>query len=633
MMPYELHLLPHSVTRRLSCFQRVGASLMLFKEHHLHGGSSLWRAFFVPLMAASFAGLLLLHAPVFGQPAVGGQATGPFAKFAPTTDQSTNESLVLLDATGALTVEQVHSRFEAGEGLAVKQAQIMPADGTSALWYRVKLPSVDAPVAMVLTVPQPGMDSVDLYLPRAQDYASADPWQVQRSGDRVPVASWPLRYLYPAFGFQVLPHERRPAYLRVAHGYPTSVYWTLSPARSFHESSKQWHLLLGVYVGLALLLVLLNCVHAVSWRDPIHLFYAVYVLVIALGQLSLTGLGGEYFWPDSAWWNDSAPLALALAGAALLHLFLRQLVAERAASRLSWWLLFMAFLGGLLTLAFLALGRKPVFAFTAPYFLASIVTYLGAAGWYARRRPRVGLWVLAAMASLVLGAVFPLLRTMSLMPISAATQYGAQIGSALEVLLLLVALYRRNRERRDNQKRVGALARVDPLTGVASHAVMLQRLERLMLRQQHEPDVGAVLRIRLSNAIDIRQDYGMEAAQHAVVHAGACITGLAHEGDTVARHRDGDFVLILRGRITHAQLTDMGQRLIAHGLAESPALPPRTVLQLKVAVAEAPFKTTDAALLLRSLGDVLGELAGRSGTALRFVNSQGTLAPKGALQT
>jgi hypothetical protein len=77
----------------------------------------------------------------------------------------------------------------------------------------------------------------------------------------------------------------------------------------------------------------------------------------------------------------------------------------------------------------------------------------------------------------------------------------------------------------------------------------------------------------------------------------------------------------------------MGQRLIAHGLAESPALPPRTVLQLKVAVAEAPFKTTDAALLLWSLGDVLGELSGRSGTALRFASSQGPVAPKGAMQT
>ncbi|UUZ74048.1 diguanylate cyclase [Polaromonas sp. P1(28)-8] len=166
---------------------------------------------------------------------------------------------------------------------------------------------------------------------------------------------------------------------------------------------------------------------------------------------------------------------------------------------------------------------------------------------------------------------------------------------------------------------------MDPLTGVASHRVLLRRLEQLILRQERHPGAGAVVRIRVGNAIDIRQEYGMEAAQSAVVHAGACITAVAQEGDTVARHRDGDFVLILPGNVTREQLTAIGQRLIARGLTESPSLPPRTVLRLKVAVAQAPFKTSDPALLLQALGAVLAELAGHAGTALRFVSGPDAL--------
>jgi GGDEF domain-containing protein len=112
------------------------------------------------------------------------------------------------------------------------------------------------------------------------------------------------------------------------------------------------------------------------------------------------------------------------------------------------------------------------------------------------------------------------------MALSAATQYGAQIGAALEIPLLLLALYLRSREKRDNQARVGALTRTDPLTGVGNHRVLLQRLDSLLVRQQRDPGAGAVVRVRLSNAIDIRQDYGMETAQSAVVQAGACITAL-----------------------------------------------------------------------------------------------------------
>ncbi|MCZ8254818.1 MAG: diguanylate cyclase, partial [Polaromonas sp.] len=508
---------------------------------------------------------------------------------------------------------------------------IMPTGSGGALWYRLALPEVTAPTPLMLTMPHPNMDSVDLYRPAAAA-AGAGQWQQQRSGDQIPVAQWPVRHLTPAFELLLQPGETRSTYLRVTHNYPISVPWQLADPQSFHEQSKETHLLLGVYIGLVLLIAMMSAVHALSWRDSIHLFFAGYVLVVAAGQLALTGLGGEFLWPGSAWWNDSAPVALTLATAALLHLFLRQMVVDRDAPWLTRGLLTMTLIGAGILAAFLVIGNKSSFNLATPYYVGSMAVYLSVAGWYVWRRPMVGVWVLAAMACLTVGSVFPILRTQGLLPLGAATQYGAQIGAALEIPLLLVALYLRSREKRDNQARVGALTRMDPLTGVGNHRVLLQRLESLMLRQQRDPGAGAVMRVRLSNAIEIRQDYGMEAAQSAVVQAGACITSVAQEGDTVGRHRDGDFVLILQGHLTRDQLSGIGQRLIARGLSESPGLPPNTMLQLKVAVAEAPFQMVDATLLLQSLGAVLGELAGRSGTAMRFVNAVDTRSAPAPVQ-
>lgn len=587
-------------------------------------------------LAFCLAGLLLVHGQCLAQETAGLRALEPRPVSAQIAVAGTSgipsETSVLLDTSGDLTVEQVHARFEAGEGQPVSAGQVLPAGGGRTLWYQLKLGPVASAVRLVLEVPSPGMDNVELYrlVPQA---GGEGEWQLQRSGDLIPVMSWPLRHLHPAFELQLLPGENRPTYLRVAHSLPINVYWTLSDARSFQEHSENWHLLLGIYIGLVLLIVVMSGIHAVSWRDSIHFLYAGYVLVVALGQLSLYGLGGEYFWPASAWWNDRAPVALTLLGAAFLHLLLRQLVVERdVPSWLSRWLLLMAVLGAVLALGFVMAGRKPYFVFPSPYYLVSMVVYLGVAAWYARRRPRVGLWVLAAILCLAGGAMFPLLGRFSLIPLSVGTQYGPPVGATLEILLLLIALYFRSNERRDNHARVGSLGRVDPLTGVASHRVLLRRLEQLILRQQRHPGAGAVLRIRVGNAIDIRQEYGMEAAQSAVVHAGACITAVAQEGDTVARHRDGDFVLILQGNVTREQLTALGQRLIARGLTESPSLPPRTVLRLKVAMAQAPFKTSDPALLLQALGAVLAELAGHAGTALRFVSGPDA-APAAPKQT
>jgi GGDEF domain-containing protein len=529
------------------------------------------------------------------------------------------EGQVLVDSSGTLTFDQVRSKFDAGEGRAVQPNDIMPTGGGAALWYRLALPAVDAPTPLMLTIPHPNMDNVDLYRPIGAP-VGAGAWQVERSGDAIPVAAWPVRHLTPAFELLVQPGETRSSYMRVAHNYPISVPWQLSDPDSFHEQSKESHLLLGVYIGLVLVIAMISALHAVSWRDSIHLYFAGYVMVVAAGQLALTGLAGEFLWPGNAWWNDSAPVAMSLATAALLHLFLRQMVVDRDAPWLSRGLLLMTLIGAGILAAFLVMGNKASFNLATPYYLGSMAVYLSVGAWYVWRRPMVGLWVLAAMVCLTVGSVFPILRTQGMLPLGTATQYGAQIGAAFEILLLVVALYLRSREKRDNQARVGSLTRVDPLTGLGNHRVLLQRLDALLVRQRRDPGAGAVLRVRLGNALDIRENYGMEAAQSAVVQAGACVAGVASDGDTVARHRDGDFLLILQGHLTRDELTQIAQRLIARGLADSPTLPPNTMLQFRIAVAEAPFNAPDAEQLLHTMGGVLRELSGRA-TGLRFLSA------------
>jgi len=522
--------------------------------------------------------------------------------------------MVLIDASGQQTIDHIWQRFERGEGSAAQPDRIMPTGGAASMWYQLSLPAVTVATSRVLAVPHPGMNRVELYRP-----GEAGAWHAEYSGDSIAVARWPLRYLHPAFEFVQQPGEARPSYLRVQHSHPINVRWTLWNTREFQESSKHWHLLLGAYLGLVVLVMLLCVVNAWTWRDSIHSWYAAYVAVVALGQLSLTGLTGEYFWPNNPWWNDVASNVLPIAGAALGHLFMRELVVERGERWATHLMLAMAAAGAALALGFIFFGRDPFFAITGPYYIGSFVIYLGVALWYAWRIPRVGLWILAGILALLAGALFPVLRNMQLVPMSFWTQYGAQIGAAVEIPLLLIALYLRSRERRDNQLRVGALSRVDPLTGAVNHRVMLDRLEHLLHHQQRDPETGVVLRVRIANIQEIRADYGLQVAQTALVHAGACITHVIREGDTVARHRDGDFVVILEGHFTRDQVAEIGQRLIARGLAPSDILPPGAVLQLKVAVAAKPFQAQAVAPLLQTLEAAVNELAARPGKALRFV--------------
>ncbi|WP_372828173.1 7TM diverse intracellular signaling domain-containing protein [Polaromonas sp.] len=522
---------------------------------------------------------------------------------------------LVIDLSGQQTLAQIEQRFALGESEPASAARIMPTGGSTAVWYRLALPAVAVPTPLVLALPHPGMNRVDLYRTAADGG-----WGVERSGDSIPVAQWPLPYLHPAFELALQPGEARASYLRVQHSHPISVRWTLWSARDFQESGQRWHFFLGAYVGLVALVILICTVNAYVLRDSIHVYYAAYVLFVTFGQLSLTGLAGEYLWPGNAWWNDAASNVMPATGAALGHLFIRELVLERGARWATRLMLAMAAAGAGLALGFLLIGRDPFFAISSPYYLASFAVYLGVGLWYAWRIPQVGLWVLAGMLALLAGSVFPILRNMQLLPVSFMTQYGAQLGAAVEIPLLLVALYLRNREQRQTRARVGAMARADPLTGVANHQVMLQRLAHLLEHQQRDPGAGVVLRVRVGNIHDIRAEYGLQVAQMALVHAGACISQVVRKGDLVARHRDGDFVLILQGRMERDDISTIGQRLVARGLAPSGVLPPSAVLQLKLGIAAAPFNTEDAEALLQTLEGVVAELAARPGKALRFLS-------------
>ena len=260
--------------------------------------------------------------------------------------------------------------------------------------------------------------------------------------------------------------------------------------------------------------------------------------------------------------------------------------------------------------------------------LLSFALFLGVAGWYAIRRPQVGLWVLAGLAVLAIGMVFPVLRNLGLQLSPFATQYGLQIGAALEVPLLLAGLYFRGRERRDNKVRMDALARTDPLTGVGSHRVLVDQLEHLLDRHRRDPQSGAVLRVHVGNLDALSDEYGREAAEAAMVRAAECVALEAREGDTVAREHGGDLVLLLDGRITREQATAAARNIIARGLKFSGRLPPGVTLALQVAGACAPLPSGNGQLLLGMLGQVLQDIArDPSGRALRIVKSAETTEP------
>ncbi len=523
-----------------------------------------------------------------------------------------------LDQGGSASLDQARQAFAQGAGQPVDPSEVMPLGPDTAVWYRLHLPAVEVHTRAVLRIQFAGTDAAELF---RLDPASG--WRVQQAGDSIPVARWPLRHQQPAFVVAVQPGEVEPSYLRVRNAQPVRVSWVYETAETFARSAELWHLGAGAYAGIVLVVVLLSLLAAVSWRDPIHLYYSIHVVLVALSVMALTGFGGTYLWPENPWWNDKAPMVIPFLALAWAGLFVRELVAERGRRLVSGLLLANGFACVVLIAGFLAIGRENVFRAPSVYGIPGMLLVVGVLVWYSLRRPQVGRWVLAGIALLAAGALLPALHNLGLLPASPLVRHGVPLGSALEIPLVLAGLFFRSSERRETRLRSLALDHTDPLTGLANQTVLLRSLDKLLMKARRAPEhAGAVLRVHVRNLAELRAEYGREAADAALLRAAECVAIEARENDIVARDQGSDLVLVLAGDVTRSQAVEAGRNIIARGLKYSARLPPGVTLNLKVAGAAAPLPETDAAGLLDALARLVLLVAhDPQGRAMRFLGS------------
>lgn len=483
----------------------------------------------------------------------------------------------LLDADGRLGLDQV----------AADDAKFLPArpdarylTGNGSLWLRFDA-VVDKPeVRWRLTVPLPGLDKATLYYRDA-----GGQWVEQRAGDTRAVNGWSQPGRYPIFS---LAHEaRQPVryYLQIQH--PRIPFSTLPRVVSDVElvnANQSEHMLLGIYFGLAALVVILALVNAAAYRDSGFGTYAIYIGVFAASQAAFTGVAALYAWPG--WSNASAAVVILLPSAAASAMwFVRTVTMPRRFApwldRLMLGLMLVLPLAGIAdSLTVTPTGYAVMNALVGASLLVtlSVVGVALAAGDYHTR------WVAAGFLPVLLCTLFPLLRNLGLIGTSALTDYALLFGSAIEVPILFYGLLRRVAQRRGLSTRASGLRSTDPLTGLDATPAFEAKLQQSLAVAERYRLPFALLVVNLVNHAGLQKSHGRETADRAIVMAAARIRGIAHSTDTLARVGETQFALLIEGPIDAAGANDAATRILAAGLRPSRELPDAEPLQFHIAV-------------------------------------------------
>ena len=355
---------------------------------------------------------------------------------------------VLEDPSNALTLQDVQSpafaqRFQGGH----PPAQSLSYGATrSAYWLRLSVRNnAYFPVHRMLEIANARLTQVDFY---SHDVAGVS--TAVATGMVAPFASRPYANRFFVFPVDLPPAAERTIYIRVLSTAPLFVPARIWEPGRFHVHERNDYQVQSIYFGMCLAMVLFNLLLFISLRDYIYIYYVSLIICTALSLASLNGLAKEYLWPEATHWSDLTTSVGFCYCFFTALLFMRRMLKIKAyAPRLDRVIQVFAGLMVFMSMGFMV-SVQGMFKPGSFLFALTLLLTLGTAIYFSVLRHRSAYFFLGSFGFLMAGILVFVLRGFNVVPTNAWTLNGMQFGSALEMILLALAMADRfNRIRHD----------------------------------------------------------------------------------------------------------------------------------------------------------------------------------------
>jgi two-component system, sensor histidine kinase LadS len=525
-----------------------------------------------------------------------------------------------LDATGTKTVDQIE-QLQVTEFKAFSPDKPVAIKG-GALWLRFSATNQTSQQGWRLILPMATVDAATLF-----NRSAEGPWIMQLGGDTLPISRWAQPGRYPSF---VLSDDRQRTVdylLQVRH--ERGLFSTLPRVMNesaFITSRQNEHLVLGMYFGLAALVVVLALTRALVYRDAGFASYAIYVALLALTIATVSGISALYVWPEWPVSTVMSPVLSALTAVAadwFVRVVTRPQRFSRWLDRILLTMMVISLLGGLLTIV-----QPSGWAYTIYSAIVLVNTFvmlsvIVGALWQGDHDSR---WVALGFLPIVIAICVPLLRNFGMIPASALTELSIPVASALEAIILFYGLHRRVSQRRSVATRVTRLLNIDPLTGLDTRHALTSKFGMALTTSQRSQQPYALLVMQLANADAIEAKYGRETADRAMVMAASCIRGVTDSGDSIARVGASQFALLIESPISPSAANDVATKVLANALRNPGDLPDDQKPRFHIAIGypSSPLSSNDrdAKPILDRLVAAATAMEDGSGKAIRMVSVQ-----------
>lgn len=304
-------------------------------------------------------------------------------------------------------------------------------------WFRLRLVNTSQkPLERLLVINNPLLEDANLYQVVAGQIVSQ-----QNIGFSLPFSDRQVEHRNLVFPLKFAPNESSEIFIHTKTELPLQLPMELWKERDFWEKDAQIMMFLCMVFGVMMIMIGYNLFVALVTRETVYFSYVLFISSVLFFSFTQRGLSAQYLWPNHPEWNfpsitlfiSLCTLTCSLFSMQFLHLQQNMPNAYRI-------LRLLVIISGVMGILVFVIEPKLLIAVATalPTMMAITILYSGITNW--PNADMDGRIFTIAWVSLLSGVVLLSLNKLGLMPVNMVTEYSLQAGSAIEAVLLSVAL-------------------------------------------------------------------------------------------------------------------------------------------------------------------------------------------------
>lgn len=326
----------------------------------------------------------------------------------------------------------------------------------------------------------------------------------------------------------IAPGETKTYFVRFETKHPLVLALFVGSNVAINTFISRQSFIMGAYLGILLSVIFYNLFLFISIKDRSYLYYILYIFLLGLAQYTLSGFAYKYLWDNNPAFNQYAvPLTTSLA-ALVGIIFATHLMRTKEftpiAHKIYLFLIGLYFLAILFT--FLHNNKLSYFLLNINSLLAGF-TSIFVSMYIARKGYRPALYFFISWIAFCIGLVIFSLRNLGLIPSNDFTSYVLFLGSAIETILLSIALADRintmQKEKEISQNYVLQVSLEKEMLIKEQNILLEQKVhERTKELEQSNKQLGTAI-------FDLRSTQAQLVESAKMASLGQLTAGVAHE--------------------------------------------------------------------------------------------------------